>query len=62
MGRRLEREFFTQPTLKVAKQLLGKTLVRIWRGERLSGKIVETEAYIGPKDKTSHLTSKLLTG
>jgi len=52
--KRLKRGFFTQPTLKVAKQLLGKTLVRIWRGKRLSGKIVETEAYIGPKDKASH--------
>lgn len=54
MGKRLEREFFTQPTLKVAQKLLGKTLVRIWRGKRLTGRIVETEAYIGPKDKASH--------
>ena len=54
MGKKLEREFFTQSTLKVAQQLLGKTLVRIWRGKRLAGKIVETEAYIGPKDKASH--------
>jgi len=54
MGKRLGRKFFTQPTLKVAQQLLGKTLVRIWRRRRLSGKIVETEAYIGPKDKASH--------
>ena len=54
MEKRLGREFFTQPTLKVAQKLLGKTLVRIWRGKRLAGKIVETEAYIGPKDKASH--------
>ncbi|MGB9911469.1 MAG: DNA-3-methyladenine glycosylase [Microgenomates group bacterium] len=54
MKSRLKREFFTQPTLKVARQLLGKILVRIWRGKRLAGKIVETEAYIGPYDKASH--------
>jgi len=54
MKKRLGRAFFTQPTLKVAQKLLGKTLIRIWRGKRLSGKIVETEAYIGPKDKASH--------
>lgn len=51
---RLSREFFVQPTLKVSKALLGKVLVRIWQGKRLAGKIVETEAYIGPRDKASH--------
>ena len=54
MGKRLKRKFFVQPTLKVAKELLGKVLVRIYREKRLSGKIVEIEAYIGPKDKASH--------
>ena len=54
MGKRLKRKFFIQPTLKVAQELLGKVLVRIYQGKRLSGKIVETEAYIGPKDKASH--------
>jgi len=54
MEKILGREFFTRPTLEVAQKLLGKTLVRIWRGKRLAGKIVETEAYIGPKDKASH--------
>lgn len=51
---RLDRKFFEQPTLKVAKSLLGKYLVRIWRGKEIIGKIVETEAYIGPGDKASH--------
>jgi len=51
---KLERDFFVKPTLEVAKNLLGKTLVRIIDGKRLAGKIVETEAYIGPKDKASH--------
>jgi DNA-3-methyladenine glycosylase len=51
---RLERKFFLQPTLKVAKELLGKYIVRKYKGKLLIGKIVETEAYIGPKDKASH--------
>ncbi|NCO23113.1 DNA-3-methyladenine glycosylase [Candidatus Kuenenbacteria bacterium] len=50
----LKRSFFVQPTLKVAKELLGKYLVRIDKGKRISGMIVETEAYLGPKDKASH--------
>lgn len=51
---KLKRNFYTQNTLKVAKELLGKYLVRVWRGKKLVGKIVETEAYIGPRDKASH--------
>lgn len=51
---RLNREFFLQPTLKVAQELLGKYLVRRLGSQILEGKIIETEAYIGPKDKASH--------
>lgn len=51
---KLERKFFERKTLIVAKELLGKYLVRNYRGKLLIGKIVETEAYIGPKDKASH--------
>jgi DNA-3-methyladenine glycosylase len=51
---RLQREFFLKPTLKVAQELLGKYLVRNYKGKLIIGKIVETEAYIGPKDKASH--------
>lgn len=54
MRKRLQREFFVQPTLKVAKKLLGKYLVRKIGKKTLAGKIVETEAYIGPKDRASH--------
>ncbi len=54
MGERLERKFFVQPTLKVARELLGKVLVRIYQGKRLSGKVVEVEVYLGPKDRASH--------
>ncbi len=52
--KKLKREFYTQPTLVTAKQLLGKYLIRKFNNKELIGKIVETEAYIGPKDRASH--------
>jgi len=52
--RRLSRKFYTQPTLKVAKQMLGKYLIHQTKKGKLVGKIVETEAYIGTEDKASH--------
>lgn len=51
---KLLRKFYSRPTLKVAKDLLGAQLVRILDGERLSGRIVEVEAYMGPTDAASH--------
>ena len=53
---KLAREFYTRKdTLLVARQLLGKRLVvPATDGTRVSGMIVETEAYIGPEDKASH--------
>ena len=50
----LNKEFFKQDALTLAKELLGKTLVRKVDGVTLKGKIVETEAYIGAIDKASH--------
>jgi len=41
-------------TLIVAKELLGKYIVRKTEKGKLIGKIIETEAYIGPQDKASH--------
>ena len=55
--RRLEREFFARDTVGVARDLLGRVLVRLLDGERLSGRIVEVEAYVGEDDQASHAHS-----
>jgi DNA-3-methyladenine glycosylase len=54
MEEKLSRKFYNRATLQVAKELLGKYLVFKKNGKILSGKIVETEAYIGQGDKASH--------
>lgn len=51
---RLPRSFYLRPTLVVAKELLGKHIVRRIGRTRLVGKIVEVEAYLGEKDPASH--------
>jgi DNA-3-methyladenine glycosylase len=38
----------------VARDLLGRDLVRVFQGQRLAGRIVETEAYTGSDDLASH--------
>ena len=53
-GKKLTRFFYTRSALTVAKEILGKYLVRVWRGRKIIGKIVEVEAYSGRADKGSH--------
>lgn len=52
--KRLTRQFYTKPTLEVSRRLLGKYIVRKIGGREIGGKIIEVEAYIGPKDRASH--------
>jgi len=54
--RRLPREFYLrEDTIEVAKDLLGKLLVvPDQEGKRVSGMIVELEAYLGVEDKAAH--------
>ena len=51
---RLDREFYLQDTIKVARQLLGKRLVRKIGKTAISGIITETEAYRQSDDPASH--------
>lgn len=50
----LTSDFFSQPTLEIAPKLLGKFLLRKYKGRVLSGMVTEVEAYIGMKDKACH--------
>lgn len=51
---RFDRAFFARSTIKVAKELLGALLVAEDRWGMTVGRIVETEAYLGPTDAASH--------
>ena len=51
---KLPREFYDRNTITVARDLLGKLLVHVSDGVERIGRIVETEAYLGPHDLAAH--------
>jgi len=53
-SKKLPRSFYLQPTVTVAKELLGKYIIRKIGKQTLAAKIVEVEAYLGENDPASH--------
>ncbi len=51
---KMPRSFFDRDTASVARELLGAWIVRRMDGAWRVGRIVETEAYLGPHDRASH--------
>jgi DNA-3-methyladenine glycosylase len=50
----LPQDFFSRSTTQVAYDLLGKFLVRRWRGSEFAAMVTEVEAYDGFRDRGSH--------
>src|SRR3974390_2693570 len=53
-ARRLTRDFFARDAVTVARELLGKLLVRREGRALLAGRVVEAEAYLGSADPAAH--------
>ena len=52
--RALDRAFFSRDPRRVARELLGKVVVRQHSGALLTARIVEVEAYLGEQDPAAH--------
>ena len=50
----LPPRFYARPTVVVARRLLGQLVISRVDGRRTVGRIVETEAYVGPHDPACH--------
>src|SRR5699024_7359369 len=50
----VKRSFFDAPSLTLAQALLGNYIIHDVAQGRVVGKIVETEAYLGPEDQAAH--------
>ncbi|MBC8060216.1 MAG: DNA-3-methyladenine glycosylase [Clostridiaceae bacterium] len=51
---KLERSFYRKSSIQLAQDLVGKVLVHKINGQKVSGRIVEVEAYMGIEDKAAH--------
>lgn len=54
----LEAAFYTRGAREVARALVGTVLRSEIGGDTVTGRIVETEAYIGPHDPASHAAQR----
>jgi DNA-3-methyladenine glycosylase len=55
----LPARFFARPAEEIAYNLLGCLLTSECAGDRVSGRVVETEAYVGPDDPASHAAERI---
>ena len=51
----MDKKFFENDGIYVAKNILGKFLIRKYKDTQIVTKIVETESYMGIKDKAAHV-------
>lgn len=59
IGAPLPEGFYARPSREVAPSLIGHYLISTLGGERTVGRIVETEAYVGPDDPASHAAKRI---
>lgn len=59
---KLTRDFYKKSSIQLSKDLLGKIIVRVIHGKRISCRISEVEAYMGTIDKAAHSYSGKKTG
>lgn len=57
----LQKDWYLQPTMLLAREVLGKILVTQVDGQLTAGRIVEVEPYFGAFDKASHAYPTKLT-